>query len=252
MKAIVKRYGVPGDVLRLADAGLPEVGEEDVLGAGTGQLGQIRGTARFIRGEPVLLRPAGIGGVRRPKFLIPGGDLAGTVERVGGGVTAFEPGADVYGFGYPVPSPGRRCAADPSCSHASERHQLGGPPRCPGRRNRAAGIARRRDRAGAARHSSSAPPGCSGTFMIRMAKHLGAQVTGTSAAPTHVGLVRGSGCRPGHRLHPGRLHRRRRRLRPGLPAGRHLLPGRGRTSTDPGTLIESFGDGGRWWARWAT
>jgi hypothetical protein len=31
----------------------------------------------FIRGEPVLLRPAGLGGVRKPKFAVPGGDLAG-------------------------------------------------------------------------------------------------------------------------------------------------------------------------------
>jgi NADPH:quinone reductase-like Zn-dependent oxidoreductase len=42
----------------------------------------------FIRGEPVLLRPAGMSGVRRP-----------TVERVGNDVTVFEPGAEVYGFG---------------------------------------------------------------------------------------------------------------------------------------------------------
>jgi NADPH:quinone reductase-like Zn-dependent oxidoreductase len=100
MKAIVqRRYGVPGDVLRLADVGLPEVGDEDVLV-------RVRASSanpwdwHFIRGEPVLFRPAGIGGVRRPKFLIPGGDLAGTVERVGSGVTGFEPGADVYGFGH--------------------------------------------------------------------------------------------------------------------------------------------------------
>lgn len=87
MRAIVQHgYGAPGDVLRLADVGLPEVGVEDVLV-------RVRASSanpwdwHFIRGEPLLLRPAGIGGVRRPKFLIPGGDLAGTVERVGDDVT---------------------------------------------------------------------------------------------------------------------------------------------------------------------
>jgi len=53
-----------------------------------------------IRGEPLLLRPAGLGGVRKPKFPVPGGDLAGTVERAGSAVTAFKPGDEVYGFGH--------------------------------------------------------------------------------------------------------------------------------------------------------
>jgi uncharacterized protein YndB with AHSA1/START domain len=38
--------------------------------------------------------------VRKPKFSIPGGDLAGTVEQVGSGVTAFKVGDEVYGFGH--------------------------------------------------------------------------------------------------------------------------------------------------------
>jgi hypothetical protein len=39
----------------------------------------------FIRGEPVLLGPAGLGSVRRPKYPVLGGNLAGTVERAGFG-----------------------------------------------------------------------------------------------------------------------------------------------------------------------
>src|SRR3974390_1570653 len=100
MKAIVQHeYGAPQDVLHLAEVQMPVAGAEDVLVS-------VRASSanpwdwHFIRGEPVLLRPAGLGGVRTPKFPVPGGDLAGTVERAGSGVTAFKPGDEVYGFAH--------------------------------------------------------------------------------------------------------------------------------------------------------
>jgi NADPH:quinone reductase-like Zn-dependent oxidoreductase len=100
MKAIVQHeYGAPQDVLRLVEVEMSAVGAEDVLVS-------VRASSanpwdwHFIRGEPVLLRPAGLGGVRKPKFPVPGGDLAGTVEQAGTGVTAFRPGDEVYGFGH--------------------------------------------------------------------------------------------------------------------------------------------------------
>ena len=77
---------------------MPAAGAEDVLVA-------VRASSAnqwdwyFICGEPVLLRPR-LGGVRKPKFAVPGGDLAGIVERAGRGVTAFRPGDEVYGFGH--------------------------------------------------------------------------------------------------------------------------------------------------------
>src|SRR5215472_15440453 len=68
MRAIVQHaYGAPQDVLRLADVEMPVAGAEDVLVA-------VRASSanpwdwHFIRGEPVLLRPAGLGGVRKPRF----------------------------------------------------------------------------------------------------------------------------------------------------------------------------------------
>ncbi|HEY5985174.1 MAG TPA: NAD(P)-dependent alcohol dehydrogenase, partial [Streptosporangiaceae bacterium] len=83
MRAIVQHeYGAPQIVLQLADVEMPVVGAEDVLVS-------VRASSanpwdwHFIRGEPVLLRPAGLGGVRKPKFPVPGGDLAGTVEQAG-------------------------------------------------------------------------------------------------------------------------------------------------------------------------
>ena len=99
MKAIVQhRYGAPQDVLDLAEVEMPVAGAEDVLVS-------VRASSanpwdwHFIRGEPLLVRPAGLG---RPQTELPGpgGDLAGTVERVGSAVTAFEPGDEVYGFGH--------------------------------------------------------------------------------------------------------------------------------------------------------
>ena len=99
MKAIVQHeYGAPQDVLHLAEVEMPAVGAEDVLVS-------VRASSaspwdwHFIRGEPVLLRPA-LGGVRKPKFPVPGGDLAGTVAQAGSGVTAFKPGDEVHGFGH--------------------------------------------------------------------------------------------------------------------------------------------------------
>ena len=99
MKAIVQHeYGAPQDVLRLAEVDMPVVGAQDVLVS-------VRASSanpwdwHYIRGEPVLFRPA-LGGIRKPKFKVAGGDLAGTVRQAGSGVTAFKPGDDVYGFGH--------------------------------------------------------------------------------------------------------------------------------------------------------
>jgi hypothetical protein len=99
MKAIVQHeYGAPQDVLGLADVQMPVIGTGDVLVS-------VRASSanpwdwHYIRGEPVLLRPA-LGGIRKPKFKIPGGDVAGTVQQAGSGVTAFKSSDDVYGFGH--------------------------------------------------------------------------------------------------------------------------------------------------------
>ncbi len=91
MRAIVQdRYGAPEDVMHLADVARPEAGEGEVL---------VRVHAssaspwdwHFIRGEPLVFRPVGIGGIRKPKFPISGGDVAGTVDAVGPGVSGLGP-----------------------------------------------------------------------------------------------------------------------------------------------------------------
>lgn len=93
MKAVeYTRYGTP-DVLELVDRPQPVPRKGELL---------IRVKAAsinswdwdMIRGEPWFVR---MWGLFKPKFSIPGADIAGIVEAVGGGVTRFEPGDEVLG-----------------------------------------------------------------------------------------------------------------------------------------------------------
>ena len=56
-----------------------------------------RGTCHLMRGEPYLMRILGFG-FRGPKNRVPGLDVAGTVVAVGGDVTRFEVGDEVFGI----------------------------------------------------------------------------------------------------------------------------------------------------------
>ena len=94
MKAIrYDRYG-PSGVLRLDEASVPEIGDEDVLV-------RVRAASvnpydgHFMRGTPYFLR--GAAGVLRPRHHGLGADLAGCVEDVGASVTRFAPGDEVFG-----------------------------------------------------------------------------------------------------------------------------------------------------------
>lgn len=100
MKAIIQdRYGPADSVLRLREVPKPEVGEREVLV-------RVRAASvhpdiwHVVTGRPFVLRLMGVG-LLKPKDVIPGTDLAGTVEEVGGGVTAFVPGDDVFGESRP-------------------------------------------------------------------------------------------------------------------------------------------------------
>jgi NADPH:quinone reductase-like Zn-dependent oxidoreductase len=95
MKAIVQnRYG-SSDVLELREVDDP-VARDDQL------LVRVRAASvhadvwHVMRGVPYVLRIMGAG-VRRPKNLVPGTDLAGHVESVGPRVTRFRPGDEVFG-----------------------------------------------------------------------------------------------------------------------------------------------------------
>lgn len=95
MKAIVQdRYGSP-DELELREVDKPAVGDDEVLV-------RVRAASvhpdvwHVVTGKPYVLRLVWAG-LLRPRNPIPGTDMAGTVEAVGGNVTRFRPGDDVFG-----------------------------------------------------------------------------------------------------------------------------------------------------------
>jgi len=245
MKAIIqRRYGAPHDVLHVAEVETPAVGAGDVLVA-------VRASSanpwdwHFIRGEPLLFRPAGLGGIRRPKFPVPGGDLAGTVEQAGSGVTAFKPGDEVYGFGHGAfaeyvavdqgslaPKPGnltfQQAAAVPLAAvTAMQCLRAGGIQ--PGQQVVIIGAS-----------------GGVGTFAVQIARYLGAQVTGVCST-RHVDLVRGLGAEHVIDYTEQDFTTGAARYDLALQLGGTYSPAAIRKVLTPrGTLIQSSGDGGRW------
>ncbi|WP_043934498.1 NAD(P)-dependent alcohol dehydrogenase [Bacillus sp. EB01] len=94
MKAIVSnQYGSP-DVLTLKDVEKPIPKDNQVLvriHASSVNFGNLV----LLKGEPFLARF--VFGLRKPKYPIPGGDIAGRVEAVGKDVTQFAPDDEVFG-----------------------------------------------------------------------------------------------------------------------------------------------------------
>jgi len=95
MRAIVQsKYGSPDDVLELKDIDKPVVKDHEVLvrvqAAGL-HVGDLFG----VRGAPFAMRI--VTGLLKPKYGVPGFDLAGRVEAAGTNVTRFRPGDEVFG-----------------------------------------------------------------------------------------------------------------------------------------------------------
>ncbi|MEH7095277.1 NAD(P)-dependent alcohol dehydrogenase [Neobacillus vireti] len=94
MKAIVyDRYGPP-DVLQLKEVEKPDPKENQVL-VKIQAASLNYGNLVLLKGEPFLARFAF--GLLKPKYTIPGGDIAGRVEAVGKDVNEFQPGDAVFG-----------------------------------------------------------------------------------------------------------------------------------------------------------
>jgi 2-desacetyl-2-hydroxyethyl bacteriochlorophyllide A dehydrogenase len=96
MRAIVQDAYGSVDVLRLAQIDKPDVAPNEVL-VQVRAAGMDRGTWHLMTGQPYLMRFMGFG-LRRPKNLVPGLDVAGTVVAVGAEVARFQPGDDVFGI----------------------------------------------------------------------------------------------------------------------------------------------------------
>src|SRR2546425_2874746 len=98
MKAVVRdKYGSP-DVLELREIEKPAVEDDHVL-VRVHAASVNAGDWHSMRGKPYIIRLM-LGGLFKPrtKNAVLGGDLAGRVEAVGGNVTEFQPGDDVFGM----------------------------------------------------------------------------------------------------------------------------------------------------------
>lgn len=96
MRAVVQdRYGSP-DVLHIARIAVPAVRDDEVL-IEVAAAGLDRGTLHLVTGLPLLARLES--GLRRPKRLVPGFDVSGTVVRAGAKVSGFAVGDQVCGIG---------------------------------------------------------------------------------------------------------------------------------------------------------
>jgi NADPH:quinone reductase-like Zn-dependent oxidoreductase len=96
VKAIIHdRYG-PVETLEWRDVSAPAIGATDVL-VRVRAAGLHIGDAFAVRGHPFVVRAST--GIRKPRYGVPGFDVAGVVEAVGEAVTRFRVGDEVVGCG---------------------------------------------------------------------------------------------------------------------------------------------------------
>jgi len=180
MKAIVQRaYGDAG-VLRIEDIERPQIGDDEVLvrvrAAGVNHADWV-----YVSGTPLIARLAF--GVRKPKAIVRGKDVAGVVEAVGAHVTNFTSGDEVYGelesgtFAEYVAAPAALLARKPSnlSFEQAATVPLSGMTALLGLRD--AGSLKTGQRV-----LINGASGGVGTFAVQIAKALGAEVTAVASA----------------------------------------------------------------------
>ncbi len=94
MKAIVQEAYGPPTVLKLKEVDKPVAGDGDVL-VRVHAAAVNAGDCFMMRGKPFPVRV--MLGLRKPRYKVPGWDLAGRVEEVGKNETRFRPGEEVFG-----------------------------------------------------------------------------------------------------------------------------------------------------------
>jgi NADPH:quinone reductase-like Zn-dependent oxidoreductase len=193
MKAIViTKYGPP-DVLRLEEVEKPVPGDNDVL-VKVHAVSLTFSNLFLVSGKPFPLRF--IFGLFKPRLRIPGSDIAGRVEAVGGSVKRFRPGDEVFGdlsncgrggFAEYVSVPENELGLKPANSSFEEAAAV----------PEAALVALQglRDKGRIRKGQKVLVIGASGgigTFAVQIAKYFGAEVTGVCGA-TNLDLVRSLG-----------------------------------------------------------
>ena len=187
MKAIVQsRYG-SADVLELREIAEPVAADDQLLV-------RVRATSvhadvwHAMQGVPYVLRIMG-SGVRAPKHVVPGTDVAGIVDAVGGNVTRFQPGDEVFGqslganlwrnggaFAEYAAVPAARCERKPDRLTFEQAAAV------PTSGSLAVQVVRDEGRVGAGqRVLINGAGGAVGTFAVQLAKAYGADVTGVDS-----------------------------------------------------------------------
>ncbi|HVL06025.1 MAG TPA: NAD(P)-dependent alcohol dehydrogenase [Acidimicrobiales bacterium] len=241
-------YGPPEDVLQLAEVDEPAVADDDVLV-------RVHATSvnpadwHLVRGTPSIARLQT--GLRRPSFSVPGCDIAGRVESVGGSVTALRPGDEVFatsfmhGFGTfaeQVSVPERLVARKPSNLTFAQAAAvpLAACTALQGLRDHG------RIDAGQRVLVVGASGGV-GTFAVQIAKALGAEVTGVCST-RNGDMVRGLGADHVIDYTEADFTRGSRRYDLILQAaGSHSARACRRALTADGTLVQISGDSPNRW-----
>src|ERR1035437_3854316 len=95
MKAIVQDSYGSSEVLELREIDKPAIGDHDVL-VRVRAAGVNLADWAVMSGLPYIARP--VYGLRKPKNVVRGTDVAGLVEAVGSDVTRLHPGDEVFGW----------------------------------------------------------------------------------------------------------------------------------------------------------
>lgn len=192
MTAIVQdKYGeAPEQVLRVAAIDRPRIGDNDVL-VRMQAASVDRGTWHIMAGLPYPIRLAGFG-FRAPKYDNPGRNLAGTVEAVGSGVTAFTPGDEVFGIGEATFAQYARAAQD-KLAPKPAKLSFAQAAAIPVSALTALQAVRDHGRVKTGQHVLVlGASGGVGTFAVQIAKAFGAEVTGV-CSPAKLDMVRALG-----------------------------------------------------------
>jgi NADPH:quinone reductase-like Zn-dependent oxidoreductase len=189
---VFTEYGPP-DVLQLQEVEKPAPTDDRVL-VQVHAASVVWADLAFVRGEPFVSRLSS--GLLKPKYTIPGMDIAGRVEAVGRNAKQFQPGDEVFGdvsrcgfgaFAEYVAVPESELALKPANLTFEEAATI----------PQAALVALQglRDKGGIQPGQKvliNGASGGNGTFAVQIAKSFGAEVTGVCST-RNLGLVRSIG-----------------------------------------------------------